>query len=61
MTTFEKLIGTQDARTLFSTRQLLLLVAAFFAWRSLRGIKALFWTAFGLANALYWSGAHRFW
>lgn len=61
MTTFEKFIGTQDGRTLFSNRQLLLLVAAFFAWRGLRGIKGLFWTVFGLANAVFWTGAYRFW
>lgn len=38
-------------------RLALIAAGAWLAWKVLRGIKGLFWTAFGLGMALYWSGA----
>lgn len=41
-------------------RWLLAAAAVFVAWRMWRGFKSLFWTAFGLGMAFYWTGLwHR--
>ena len=41
-------------------RWLVALGAVFLAWKAWRGLRSLFWTAFGLGMALFWSGAwHR--
>lgn len=41
-------------------RWLIALGAVFLAWKAWRGLRSLFWTAFGLGMALFWSGAwHR--
>lgn len=45
--------GAERSRLL---RWLLVIAAVFVLWRVSRGAKKLFWTCFGLANALYWSG-----
>lgn len=37
-------------------RWLLAIGAIFLAWRMWRGLKSLFWVAFGLGMALYWTG-----
>lgn len=42
-------------------RWLLAAGAAFLLWKAWRGFKSLFWTIFGLAMALYWSGVWRGW
>lgn len=42
-------------------RWLLAAGAVFLLWKTWRGLKSLFWTAFGLSMALYWSGAWRGW
>lgn len=42
-------------------RLLLAAGAVFLLWKAWRGLKSLFWTAFGLGMALYWSGAWRGW
>lgn len=33
--------------------------ATFLAWKLLRGLKGVFWTAFGLGMAWFWMGGHR--
>lgn len=49
--------GAQRSRWL---RWLLAAAAIFVAWRMWRGAKSLFWTAFGLGMAFYWTGMwHR--
>lgn len=49
--------GAERSRLL---RWLLAAAAVFIAWRMWRGVKSLFWTAFGLGMALYWTGLwHR--
>ena len=41
-------------------RWALAIVAVFVAWKAWRGFKSLFWTVFGLAMAVYWTGLwHR--
>lgn len=41
-------------------RWALAIVAVFVAWKTWRGFKSLFWTVFGLAMAVYWTGLwHR--
>lgn len=51
--------GAAGARTPW-LRWLLALAALFVAWRAWRGFRSLFWTVFGLAMAVFWSGAwHR--
>jgi hypothetical protein len=41
-------------------RWLLAIAAAFVLWKAWRGFKSLFWTVFGLAMAVYWTGLwHR--
>lgn len=42
-------------------RWLLAAGAVFLLWKAWRGLQSLFWTAFGLGMALYWSGAWRGW
>ena len=42
-------------------RWLMLIGGAFLAWKALRGLKSLFWTAFGLGMAVYWTGLWRVW
>lgn len=46
--------GAERSRLL---RWLLVALAVFVLWRVGRGAKKLFWTLFGIAMALYWSGA----
>ena len=38
-------------------RWLLVAAAVFVVWRMARGARKLLWTLFGIAMALYWSGA----
>ena len=40
-------------------RWLLAIGAIFIAWRMWRGLKSLFWIAFGLGMALFWTGMWR--
>jgi hypothetical protein len=40
-------------------RWLLAIGAIFIAWRMWRGLKGLFWIAFGLGMALFWTGMWR--
>lgn len=42
-------------------RWLLVACAVLLAWNVWRGFKSLFWTVFGLAIAVFWSGAWRGW
>lgn len=42
-------------------RWLLVACAVLLAWKVWRGFKSLFWTVFGLAMAVFWSGAWRGW
>lgn len=42
-------------------RWLLLACAVLLAWKVWRGFKSLFWSAFGLSMAIFWSGAWRGW
>jgi hypothetical protein len=59
---------TDEAQASFSFRQIVemllsgkglrlvaLAAAVFFAWKALRGLRSLFWVAFGLGWALFWS------
>jgi hypothetical protein len=46
--------GAERSRLL---RWLLVAAAVFVAWRMARGARKLLWTLFGIAMALYWSGA----
>lgn len=50
--------ATEGSRLL---RWLLAAGAVFLLWKAWRGLKSVFWTAFGLGMALYWSGAWRAW
>ena len=42
-------------------RWLLAIGAIFLAWKALRGLKAIFWTLFGLGMAVFWTGLWRAW
>ncbi len=42
-------------------RWLLAACALLLVWKVWRGFKSLFWTAFGLSMAIFWSGAWRGW
>lgn len=42
-------------------RWLLAIGAIFLAWKALRGLKSIFWTLFGLAMMVYWTGMWRIW
>lgn len=42
-------------------RWLLVIGAVFLAWKALRGLKSIFWTLFGLAMMVYWTGMWRIW
>jgi hypothetical protein len=46
--------GAERSRLL---RWLLVAAAVFLVWRMARGARKLLWTLFGIAMALYWSGA----
>ena len=48
--------GAERSRLL---RWLLVAVAVFVLWRIGRGAKKLFWTMFGIAMALWWSGGFQ--
>ena len=53
----ERAVAAPGSRWL---RWLLAAAAVFVAWRMWRGFKSLFWTAFRLGMAFYWTGLwHR--